>query len=149
MYYNFSQLKRLSENYNFSASGAIGHVAQQFIPIYGLANNYKKAKVLNKYDKGNMFDKGDAVAGNYLGQILGLGALSVGSTGSRFQDLVDEMTEEFVRNNPGVDVGKARSYIKNMLYQEGKIYAPSLKAKMKLQKQLDKVLKSAPAAAGN
>lgn len=153
---------------NFGASGGIGHVAQQMIPIYGLVNTYKKAKALKKAGK----IKGEAAA-HVAGQIganilsnaptatvefkenpptlltpfgtvstrvkpntLGIAASAAGTAGgiarsaivgSRFQDLIDEKTDAYMRKHPSANRESIRKKIKSRLYHEGEVDIDKIK----------------------
>lgn len=134
---------------NFGASGGIGHVAQQMIPVYGLVNTYKKAKALEKAGKirgngashvvGQIASNMASNLGERIGfnpdnshekQVLGhsIGLLGKATTvaraatvGSRFQDLINEKTDAYMRKHPGADRDSIRKKIKSRLYHEGEV----------------------------
>lgn len=137
---------------NFGASGAIGHIAQQMIPIYRHVNTYKKAKALKKAGKTKLSagaSLATSIGANALSNVPGysqkmdsegnfevktsptgialsgigsaIGLARAGIVGSRFQDLIDEKTDAYMRRHPSADRDSIRKKIKSRLYHEGEV----------------------------
>jgi len=102
---------------DFSSDGAITGALQQMIPIYGLVNGAKKNRALEKYGKSGISGGEHALrqmGANLLGGIPGL--IHGGNTGSKFEDLVDELTDKYMKKHRDAKRSEVRRAIKNALY---------------------------------
>lgn len=105
---------KLYEYINFGLSGAAGHMAQHMIPVYRLINSAKKSKALKAYDKSNLGAGGNVA----LTLLTPFGGEKAAVVGSKFQDLIDEKTKEYMDKYPDANKQDVRKRIKKALYKK-------------------------------
>lgn len=119
-------------NEDFATSGAIGGSLQRLIPIYGLVNSYKKANALRKAgdNRYQVITPGERVGRKLIADALTVGSFITpycsigfvpsvtenGVTSSRFQDLVNNITNLYMKKHPNDDRAVYRKLIKDSLY---------------------------------
>jgi hypothetical protein len=100
----------------------LGHIAQQYVPVYGVLNQKNKAEALRRHGKQHRSGKQTALTQAILNNIPIAGQLHAGHIGSKFQDLVDEEHKK----NP--EDKRSRKEVKRDLYKEGKSHSKLFKA---------------------